>query len=208
MSGVLSSSLKRSLAAALLFGSVSATVAHAGTLDWGTIGTDASQVSINGLTINGVTLGFTQAGSPSPEALASTNITGATQYIDSQALTGPTDGVLTMSFADPIDTISFAVAETTADPLSPGFTVSLYDAGGNLLQTDPIDTVSNVLFSEGQFSYTGTAASSVVVSFDSGDANQFAMGAVSYNLPEPGDMATFAVALVALGAFVVRRRQA
>ena len=56
--------------------------------------------------------------------------------------------------------------------------------------------------------YTGTAASTVVISFDAADANDFAMGPVSYDLPEPGDVATFTVGLLALGTLIARRRRA
>jgi MYXO-CTERM domain-containing protein len=203
MSGFLSSPFKRSLAAAVLLGSVYVTAASATTIDFGAI----PQGPIDGVTVGDVSFSYTEFGSHSLEAQASTDITGTTQFIDSPALTGPTDGVLTMSFANPIGTISFAVAETTDQPLTAGFFVSLYDASGNLLETDPIATNPNVLFSEGQFSYTGTAASTVAISFDAADANTFAMGPVSYNLPEPGDTATFTVGLLALGTLVAMRRR-
>jgi hypothetical protein len=204
MSALLRCPIRRSLAAVTLLGSLYATTAGATTIDFGSL----PQESINGVTVGDVTFGYTEFGSASPEALSDVDLgTGVTQNVQSPALVGPTDGVLTLNFANPISEIAFGVAETTNATLTPGFSVSVYDAAGDLLDSAAVETDPLVLFSEGEFGYDGALASSVVITFDSVDANEFALGSVTYAVPEPASIATFAVGLMVLGATVVRRRQ-
>jgi hypothetical protein len=203
MSSFLRSSLKRPLAAALLLGSLCGTSARASTIDL----TPLEGESVNGVTLGDVTFGYTELGSPSPEAFGQNIGTGDAQYVQGAAVVGFTDGVLTLSFADPVWQLSFAVAETTNAPLTPGFSVSAYDSGGGLVEGTSIDTNPLVLLSEGQFSYVGLGVSSVAISFDSVDADEFAFGGLSATVPEPAGIAVFAAGLMALGVVVARRRQ-
>jgi hypothetical protein len=196
--------LARTLMAAALLGSLSAVTANATTIDFGSV----PEESANGVTLDGVTFGYTEFGSASPEALVGVDVgAGVAQGITSSALVGPTDGVLTLSFASPVGQIGFDVAETTNLSLTPGYSVSVFNAAGTLLTTTNVDTNPLVLFSEGEFNYNGGPASSVVISFDSVDANEFALGPVTYGVPEPADIGILAVGLIGLGATVMRRRQ-
>jgi hypothetical protein len=205
MSALLRSPIKLSLAAATVIGSLYAGSAGATTIDFGSL----PQESVDGVTVGDVTFGYTEFGSASPSALFDVDLgTGVTQHIQSPALVGFADGVLTLNFANPVQYISFGAALTTDQPLTPGFSVSLYDAGGTLLNSTDVDTNPLVLFSEGEFSYDGEAASSMAISFDGADANQFALGSVSYTVPEPGSVAILGMGLLVLGATVVARRQA
>ena len=199
------STFLRSLAVAAALGALSAASAGATTLDFGTLPNE----SVNGVTAGGITFGYTEQGSPSLEAFFNVNVgAGATQNIPGAALVGMTDGVLTLNFASPMEFLSFDVAETTNLTLTPGYTVSLFGAGGHLLQTTNVETDPLVFFTEGEFSYDGPAASTVEISFDPNDANEFALGPVSFGVPEPSSTSIFALGLALLGMMAARRRQA
>ncbi|MDR3535149.1 MAG: PEP-CTERM sorting domain-containing protein [Acetobacteraceae bacterium] len=207
ISALLRSPLNRSLAVVVLAGSLYATAAHAtpSTIDFGSI----PYGSVDGVTADGVTFGYTEYGSSSPQAWFNVDLgSGVTQNVQTPALVGYTDGVLTLNFAAPVSAIAFGVAETTDITLTPGFSVSVYDATGNLLSASSVETDPLVYFSEGQYSYGGQLASKAVITFDSTDANLFALGSVTTTVPEPSSMAIFAAGLIALGATIVRRRQA
>jgi hypothetical protein len=199
--------IKRSLAAAILLGSIHTTAAKADQIiDFSTL----PQESVDGVTADGVTFGYTEQGSPSPEAFFDEAVgAGNTELVQPVALVGLTDGVLTMTFATPVSEIDFPVALTTNGSLTPGFSVTVFDASGDVLDSANIDTNSLVsvnAFSEGAFSYDGANASSVAITFDSVDANEFALGNVT--VPEPDSIGIFATGLMALGAMVMRPRRA
>lgn len=202
--------LKRSLAAALLLGSACATAARANQIiDFSTL----PQESVDGVTADGVTFGYSEFGSSSPEAFFDESVgAGNTELVQPTALVGLADGVLTLNFANAVSEIDFPVALTTNQSLSPGFSVTVFDAAGDVLDTTDVATTALANFTEGAFSYDGAAASSVSITFDSidgvfqGDANEFALGNVT--VPEPDSIGILAMGLMALGAMVVRRRQA
>ena len=196
-------SIKHMLAAAILLGSLSAGSAGAAVIDFGTL----PQESVNGVTVDGVTFGYTEFGSPSPTAQFNVDLgAGVTQNISSKVLAGFTDGVLTLAFARPIEYLNFGVAETTNLTLMPGFSVSLFDAGGTLLGSSNVETDPLVLFSEGEFTYGGDPVSTVVITFDPNDANEFALGSVTFGVPEPASITLFGMGLMLLGGLAVRRR--
>jgi len=195
-------SLRRSLAATILLGAFHAGAAHAdAVIDFSTL----PQESVDGVTADGVTFGYTEYGFSSPEALFDVAVgTGNTQLVSPYALVGPADGVLTMTFAAPASAIEFAVALTTNLTLTPGYTVTVYGASGNVLDTDAVTTTALDVLSEGAFTYDGAAASSLAISFDSADANEFALGNVT--IPEPSGLGVFAAGLAILAVVAFHRQ--
>jgi hypothetical protein len=158
------------------------------------------------LTVDGITFSYTEFGSPSPAACFGCGQFGSgTMFIQDPELSGPSDGVLTMDFTTPITSLSFDVALDTPDVLTPGYTVSSFDSTGDLLGVDPIETAPFVAFSEGLFSYSGAPVSSVSLSFDGDDSNNFSLGDLSFvPVPEPTSLSALAVGLFVVGW--VRRR--
>jgi hypothetical protein len=201
---IMSFPIRRSLAAAILLGSVYTTAANANqTIDFSGLPAE----SVDGVTAGGVTFGYSEFGSSSPQAFFDQSVgAGNTVLVQPVALVGFADGVLTMNFASPVSEIDFPVALTTNASLTPGFSVTVFDASGDVLETENIDTTALANFSEGAFSYDGADASSVAISFDSVDANEFALGSVQ--IPEPGSLGILTIGLMAMGAMVMRRRQA
>src|ERR1700744_211111 len=153
------SPLKRSLAAALLLGSITTTAAKANQIiDFSTL----PQESVDGVTADGVTFGYSEFGSSSPEAFFNEAVgAGNTVLVQPTAVVGLADGVLTMNFATPESEIDFAVALTTDVSLSPGFSVTVFDASGDVLDSTDVATTVLANLTEGAFSYDGSAASSV-----------------------------------------------
>lgn len=151
---------------------------------------------VDGLAVQGVEFGFTVDGQPSTEAFYHSFGPGALTLIDDPSLTGDSRGVLSLLFDRPTPNLSFAAALSTASPLSPGFTVELFDATNQSLGITPVATAASgaLSFSEGAFSYTGTPVTRAVVDFADGPGS-FAFDNLAYAIPEPssGALATLAI---------------
>lgn len=162
--------------------------------------------SVDGLSYQGVTFGFSVAGSASTDAHYNAIGPGLLTYVQDASLEGNAQGVLTLDFASPTNMLEFGLALDTRRPLADAFTVELFDMTMTSLgiiteSTDPL-----ILWSEGQFSYTGAAISRAVISFNDQYARRFAVDNLTANtIPAPG-----AILLGSLGASCVgwlRRRK-
>lgn len=162
---------------------------------------------VNGLTFQGITFGFTVGGNPSTDATFGGSGPGTITFVQDPSLEGNSAGVLTIDFTGgPTSTLSFGVAVSTTDPLSPGFTVSLFDPTANLLGTFPVNTSPLVFFSEAEFSLSGPQIGRAVVTF-SGSGPRFALDNITYeSIPEPGTLGLMTLSALALGAVLWRRR--
>ncbi len=159
---------------------------------------------VDDLSVKGVTFDFKIEGADSIDAFYRSFGPGTLQHIDDPSLTGNSTGVLTLDFAAPTDVLEFAVALNTADPLTPGITVELFDASQQSLAVVPVDTVATVDqtgFSEGLFVYSGTPLLRAVLDFADAPGS-FALDNLVHNVPEPS---TFGLCLLGLALMVASR---
>jgi hypothetical protein len=131
----------------------------------------------NGLTVSGVTFGYTIGGVPSTEAVYNAAGPGTTTYTQDPALEGNAAGVLTMGFATPVPTLQFGLACNATAAVANFVTVALFDAANNPISTSTVSlTPGGFTFASGQFSYAGpTPVGRVVMSFNTSLAARFVL---------------------------------
>lgn len=161
---------------------------------------------VNGLRFMGVTFHFTVGGSPSMDATYNSGGPGITTFVQDPSLEGDATGILTLGFEpEPTDELRFGLALSTGLPLTPGFTVELFDTGLTSLGVTPVDTSPLGVFSEAQFAYGGSPIRRAVIDFDESSAERFAMDNVTFHpvrpvnsVPSPGALmlGSMGVALV------------
>jgi len=136
---------------------------------------------IDGLTVKGVTFGFT----PGLYAYYDDYGPGVTAYTTDPSIIGDATGVLAFSLAQPAVNVQFGVALNILTADTAGATVSLYGVGGTLIGTYPVPVAPNgYAYSSGLFSYSGaTPVASATVSFDSSAATAFSLDNLAYSLP-------------------------
>lgn len=176
----------------------------------------------DGVSVAGVSFGFTEGGGSSTAAQYGASGPGALTFIDGDVLAGPAGGTLTLSFATPTVTLEFGLALNTIGTVSPGFSVELFDAGLISLGTTDVDTLSLIGFSEGLFSHSGTAVKQAVVTLNTtfpqiGGNREFALDNLTFEVPDPppfsvpvptlgpGGGLALVLLLVALGSVALRR---
>lgn len=162
--------------------------------------------SVDGLSYNGVTFGFSVAGSPSTDAHYNAIGPGILTYVQDSTLEGNAQGILTLDFAHPTHMLEFGLALDTQRPVAGAYTVELFDHTLTSLGTLTGNTDPLILWSEGMFSYSGTAISRAVIGFNDQYARRFAVDNLTTNtIPAPG-----AILLGGIGAGCVgwlRRRR-
>ena len=110
----------------------------------------------NGVSIAGVTFGFSLNGAASGHATYNNTEAGNTQFIRGSALEGNASGALTLNFTQATSLLSFGVALSSFNTLSPGFTVRLFDASLNAIGTFNVTTTSTYIVYGGVFSVCGS----------------------------------------------------
>ncbi len=162
---------------------------------------------VDGLTFAGVTFDFKIGGVDSLDAVYNRTGPGILTYVQDPVLEGNAAGVLTLDFVLPTSFLEFGAALSMDVPLTPGFSVDLYDAALAPLGSFPVDTAPLVLFSEGLFSHTGIPVSRAVVSFAPG-VGRFALDNLTYGaIPEPGSLWLTGLGLAGLGLALRRARK-
>ena len=159
----------------------------------------------HGRTVAGVT--FTLQGADVPVAeLAYNYSTGIPMaHLTDPVLSGPSSGRLFLDFATPTPILEFGIALDVLEPLTAGFTVSLFDALLAPLQIIEWNTEPLELLSEAQFTYAGAAIGRAVIDF-SPSASTFALDNLTYATPEPGAAGLLLGGLLAIVVARKRRR--
>lgn len=160
---------------------------------------------VHGLSLQGVTFEYQLGGLVSDAAQFASFGPGQLTNISDPSLTGPSAGTLTLAFANPTTLLEFGVALSTADDLTPGFTVELFDTSMNSLGETTWKTFGSdeLGFSETRFIHEGEAISRAVIGFSDTPVG-FALDNLSF-VPEPGGFAAFVTGLVL--ATAIRRRR-
>lgn len=163
------------------------------------LGTD-SPVSADNLHIGGVLFQFNGGSAQYNAAIGSD---GTTALVSDPLLTGDTSGILTLTFDHPTLTLRFDVVMESADILPAAYTVTIPGHTPSVADTAPI-----VLFSEGEFVYTGsTPVSTAVVTF-SDAAPAFGMDNLTFDgCPEPSTALLLGGACLGLGVLSRRRNR-
>jgi MYXO-CTERM domain-containing protein len=164
--------------------------------------------SANGLTVQGVTFGFTG----SANALYGSSFGLPSQNLQDPVLSGPADGTLTLTFLTPTPTLQFDVALAVISSETPGFSVQLTPGSST-----PVNTLPLALVSEGVFSYDnpGVPITQAIVTFSQNDGNSaFALDNLAFDppsesspAPEPQPAALLGSGLLLLGMLTFLRRR-
>ncbi len=148
---------------------------------------ELSYQSVDGLSYEGVTFGFTLGGSPSTDAYYGAIGPESLTYLQDRSLEGNARGILTLDFASPTNSLQFGIALNTKHSVTGAYTVELFDDSLGSLGIISEDTDPLICWSEGQFTYSGTAISRAVIDFNEQFARRFAIDNLSTNtIPAPG----------------------
>jgi hypothetical protein len=176
------------------------------TTSWGQATTTISfsemtNVSANGLTFKGVTFSFKVQGTNSNDAHFGASGPGTLTYVSDPSLEGPTTGVLGWDFAVPVSHMSFGVALAATTTLTPGVTVSFFDANQNQVNKIALVTRPLISFTEGFVVEDGPPVSHVSIFFNS-TAPAFVVDNLTFTtVPEPSAGILCLAGLAAFGLF-------
>ena len=165
--------------------------------------------SVDGLNYGGVTFGFTIGGSPSTDAHYGAVGPGTLTYVQDKSLVGNARGILTLDFDSPTSQLEFGLSLNTRKKLSCAYEVELFDKSLVSLGTFKRGTKPLVYWSEGQFTYSGTAISRAVIDFNQCYARSFAIDNLTTSsantIPAPGAILLGSIGAGCVGWF--RRRK-
>lgn len=163
---------------------------------------------VDGLSYNGVTFDFAVGDSPSADALYNSIGPGDLTYLQGAVLEGTASGILTLDFASPTNLLQFGISLDSFNPETAAYKVQLFDTSLTSIGIFTNDTSPIILWSEDQFSYSGTLIRRAVIDLNEQVASRFAIDNLTYNtstIPAPG-----AILLSSIGTGLVswlRRRK-
>jgi len=168
-------------------------------------------IPVNGMTVKGVTFGFTGGDATYGTEAGPGPVAG---FFNPPDLEGSTSGTLTMSFADPTTSLSFSGSLNNAEMIfiSPAFYLALFGPTSQLIGNFTMDVArqpNDGLYPVGQFSYSGSLVSRVVVTFNSAVAPRFAIDNLTYDgvIPEPSTVLALLCGVAGMGGLLWRRRK-
>jgi hypothetical protein len=139
---------------------------------------------VNGLQFRGVQFFFTVGGVASTDAFYNAAGPGIQTFVQDPVLEGDAAGQLVLDFPALTPSLSFGIARNTFAPLTPGATVTLFNAMGGVIGVFPVNLAPTFPggFSEGLFTYNGpTLVRRAVIIFNSpGVAPRFALDNLTY----------------------------
>jgi hypothetical protein len=137
--------------------------------------------SVDNLTFNHVTYDFKVNGADSLDAFFGSGGPGATKYGDGIGLEGAAAGILTMDFETPTAVLQFGALLATGGTIPNGVVVTLFDAGGTLISTVPLELRDEGFFwAEGLFDYQGAPVARAVLDFNETFAFRFFLDNLKY----------------------------
>src|SRR5262249_25426219 len=145
---------------------------------------------VNGLTVSGVTFGYTVGGVPSSDAHYDAFGPGTTTYTSDPSLEGGTSGVLTLEFASPVESLQFGLALSSPGDYADAASVVLFDPSNSEIGPFTVATSSGFFFySPGFFSYGPTTplVARAEISFNSGIASRFVLDNLAFVAPPDVD---------------------
>ncbi len=164
---------------------------------------------VNGLSVGGVTFGYTINGLASSDAIyGATAGPGPTPFNVPPHLEGNTLGLLMLDFASPIIFLQFGSHLSVETDVTAALGVQLYDSSMTPLGgLRSLDMTRSPTYAGGLFQYDGPAARHARIQFNDQAATRFTIDTLSFvPVPEPG-VVWFIIPALA-GVILLRRRRA
>lgn len=203
----------------LLLATFGTTSAAPITLTFDEVTTPPSPTPVNGLSVMGVTFGFTVGGMASADARYGAEGPGSFTFIDGRVLEGDAAGLLTLNFSSPTPILAFGVGLSSFASVMPGFTVELFGAAMEPLGVFAVNTSPQEAggISEAQFMFSAAPVSRAVINFNESfppivpGVRRFALDNLTFDsapVPEPATMLLLSTGLAAVGAAVRKHHKA